>query len=99
MNKRMKKAVQESFRFPETKHKNEFLMQAEVISAQEMQRKKRYPVVFRLSAAAAACGMAVGLWAHLDNRSKLSENDFRDEPAIVTTMIGGNGESQPVQQL
>ncbi len=95
MNKRMKKAVQESFRFPETKHKNEFLMQAEVISAQEMQRKKRYPVVFRLSAAAAACGMAVGLWAHLDNRSKLSENDFRGEPAIVTTTVG-NGEDQPI---
>ena len=95
MNKRMKKAVQESFRFPETKHKYEFLMQAEVISAQEMQRKKRYPVVFRLSAAAAACGMALGVWAHLDNRSKLSENDFRDEPAIVTTTVG-NGENQPV---
>lgn len=96
MNKRMKKAVQESFRFPETKHKYEFLMQAEVISAQEMQRKKRIPVVFRLSAAAAACGLALGAWAHLGSRSKLSENDFRDEPAIVTTMIGGNGESQPV---
>lgn len=95
MNKRMKKAIQDSFRFPETKHKNEFLMQAEVISAQEEQRKKRYPIVFRVSAAAAAGVMALGLWSHLGSRSKLSENDFRDEPAIVTGTIG-NGESQPV---
>lgn len=95
MNKRMKKAVQESFRFPETKHKNEFLMQAEVISAQEMQRKKRYPVIFRLSAAAAAGAMALGVWANLSDRSKPSENDFRDEPAIVTTTVG-NGEIQPI---
>lgn len=91
----MKKAIQDSFRFPETKHKNEFLMQAEVISAQEEQRKKRYPIVFRVSAAAAAGVMALGLWSHLGSRSKLSENDFRDEPAIVTGTIG-NGESQPV---
>jgi len=95
LNKRMKKAVRESFRFPETRHKNEFLMQAEVISAQEMQRKKRYPVIFGLSAAAAAGVMALGIWADLGNRSKLSENDFRDEPAIVTTMIG-NDEVQPI---
>jgi len=95
LNKRMKKAIQDSFRFPETKHKNEFLMQAEVISAQEEQRKKRYPIVFRVSAAAAAGVMALGLWSHLGSRSKLSENDFRDEPAIVTGTIG-NGENQPV---
>lgn len=84
MNKKLKKAVRDSFRFPEAKCKTEFLMQAEVISADKQQRNGKLPVIFGFSAAAAAAALTLGVWANLD-RPQLSENDFRDGPATVAT--------------
>lgn len=84
MNKKLKKAVRDQFRFPEARRKTEFLMQAEVISANKQQRKGRSPVIFGFSAAAAAAALTLGILASPD-RPQLSENDFRDGPATVTT--------------
>ena len=85
MNKKMKQEIRDSFNFPDAKHKYEFLMQAEVASAQDKKRKIPVPVVFRVTAVAAAAAIAIGLWTNLRTRPDPGGKDFRGGSVIVTT--------------
>ena len=85
MNKKMKQDIRDSFNFPDAKHKYEFLMQAEVASAQDKKRKIPVPLVFRVTAAAAAAAIAIGLWTNLRTRPDPGGKDFRGGSVIVTT--------------
>ncbi|WP_028521186.1 hypothetical protein [Ruminococcus flavefaciens] len=85
MNKKMKQEIRDSFNFPDAKHKYEFLMQAEVASAQDKKRKIPVPVVFRVTALAAAAAIAIGLWTNLRTRPDPGGKDFRGGSVIVTT--------------
>ena len=92
MNKKLKQDIRDSFNFPDAKHKYEFLTQAEVASAQEEKRKHTIPVVFRVTAAAAAAALAIGLWTNLRSHPDPSGGDFRDGSVIVTETVS----AQPV---
>ncbi len=96
MNKKLKKEIENSFRFPQTKHKYEFLMRADVASAEDKKRKRSVPVYFRAAAAAAACIFAVGLWANLDRSDKISGNDFRGETTAATNTEATTVEPQHI---
>ena len=92
MNKKLKQDIRDSFNFPDAKHKYEFLTQAEVASAQEEKRKYTIPVVFRVTAAAAAAALAIGLWTNLRSNPDPSGGDFREGSVIVTEAVS----AQPV---
>jgi len=81
----MKQEIRDSFNFPDAKHKYEFLMQAEVASAQDKKRKIPVPVAFRVTAAVAAAAIAIGLWTNLRTRPDPGGKDFRGGSVIVTT--------------
>ncbi|MBR6996284.1 MAG: hypothetical protein IKH96_09750 [Ruminococcus sp.] len=92
MNKKLKQDIRDSFNFPDAKHKYEFLTQAEVASAQEEKRKYTIPVVFRVTAAAAAAALAIGLWTNLRSNPDPRGGGFREGSVIVTEAVS----AQPV---
>jgi len=77
MKRKLKKAIQESFDFPEAAHKAEFLREHGV-PAEEETRRHFIPIPLRITAAAAACVLAIGLW------------NIGKEPAISRKDDGGN---------
>ena len=95
MRRKIEKAIRESFDFPKPQHMDEFLSRAEVISAEEKKRNSGTPLKFRVSAAAMACLVALGLWADLRNRSALSDMDLRSNESIITESTGSSSD-QPV---
>ncbi|MBR6968159.1 MAG: hypothetical protein IKH78_06450 [Ruminococcus sp.] len=95
MRRKIEKAIRESFDFPKPQHMDEFLSRAEVISAEEKKRNRGTPLKFRVSAAAMACLVAVGLWADLRNRSALSDMDLHGNENIIAESTGSSSD-QPV---
>ncbi len=90
MKKRLKKAIQESFDFPEAAHKAEFLREHGVPAEEEI-RRHFIPIPLRITAAAAACALAVGLWnIGKDPALRLHNNS---DSSIITTYEQGTSDS------
>ena len=88
MKKQLKKAIQESFDFPEAAHKDEFLREHGIPAEEE--RRHFIPIPLRITAAAAACAFAIVLWNFAkDPAVKIKEPEGNN---IITTDEGGADE-------
>ena len=88
MKKQLKKAIQESFDFPEAAHKDEFLREHGIPAEEE--RRHFIPIPLRITAAAAACAFAIVLWNFAkDPAVKIKEPEGNN---IITTDDGGADE-------
>jgi len=83
LNRKLKKAIQDSFSFPETERKEEFFAKAETVSGSGNERRRRMPVMYRVTAAAAACAAAFGLWCGLKYSGFGNKPDFRGDTVIT----------------
>ena len=97
MDKKLKNAIQESFVFPESKHKEEFFAQVEASYA--VKRKKRFPVVSRLVTAAAALLIGIGIYGASKLRTDFDGNDGERiiQPDTVVTSVTEENSSRPTQ--
>lgn len=97
MDKKLKNAIQESFVFPESKHKEEFFAQVEASYA--VKRKKRFPVASRLVAAVASLLIGIGIYGASKLRTDFDGNDGEHiiQPATVVTSVTEENSSRPTQ--
>ena len=83
MDKRFKKAIHDSFSFPEAERKEEFFSQAEFAPEVEKESRSRKPVIFRITAAAAACAAAFGIWSGVRYMNVSRKPDLRGDSLIT----------------
>ena len=92
MSKKLKKAIRDSFQFPETAHKEEFFGQP--LLSENCKRRRNVPVVFRFTAAAAAIAFGVGIWNAVKIRRDHGNIDIPVEMPAETEIIS----TSPVTQ-
>ena len=81
--KKLEKAIRDSFSFPESERKDEFFAKAETVSGNEEITRRRKTIVYKLTAAAAACAAAFGIWSGLKYASVGNKPDFRGDTVIT----------------
>lgn len=81
MKEKLKKAVRESFAFPETAHKEDFFRQVEGSHVSEKKRNN-LPMIFRATAAAAAAAVGIGVWGVLNDNTALNHYDYSTHTVI-----------------
>ena len=86
MNRKFRKAIKDSFSFPETERKEEFFAKAETAPGGESGRRYGSPVLISITTAAAACAAAFGLWCGLKYSSVGNKPDFRGDTVITGTV-------------
>lgn len=82
MNKKMKNAIKDSFVFPESAHKDDFFRQT--LPSYNDERKKYAPLIFRITAAAAALAMGAGVWNAVKTRPVHNVGNIEELPAVTT---------------
>ena len=79
--------IRDSFYFPETAHKEELFGQS--LLSENCKRRRNLPVIFRLTAAAAALAMGAGIWnavkVHPDTVIVDIPDDMPAETEIIST--------------
>ena len=94
MSKKLKKAIKDSFVFPESAHKDDFFNDLQPVYTEE--KKRAIPWVFRLTAASAALIIGAGVWTAVKIHPEPSEHDISvNKPAItdITTSEAVSGTS------
>lgn len=82
MSKKLKKAIKDSFVFPESAHKDDFFNDLQPVYTEE--KKRAISWVFRLTAASAALIIGAGVWTAVKIHPEHSEHDISvTEPAIT----------------
>ena len=89
MNRKFKKVIKDSFVFPESEHRDEFLNKAGLLPENEEKRRLFIPIPFRITAAATACVLAIGLWNTAFNRSLKNDLDPHNDNIITTDSTEG----------
>ncbi|MBQ9895640.1 MAG: hypothetical protein IJM38_09695 [Ruminococcus sp.] len=89
MNRKFKKVIKDSFVFPESEHRDEFLDQAGLLPENEEKRRLFIPIQFRITAAATACVLAIGLWNTAFNRSLKNDLEPHNDNIITTDSTEG----------
>lgn len=87
MNRKLKKAIQDSFSFPETERKEEFFAKAETLSGEESGSRRKFPVMISITTAAAACAAALGFWCGLRYSANGNKPDFRGDTVITAPAV------------
>lgn len=83
MSKKLKKAIKDSFVFPESAHKDDFFNDLQPVYTE---KKRTIPLIFRLTAASAALLLGFGVWNAVKIRPEHSGSDISvTEPAVTTT--------------
>ena len=83
MSKKLKKAIRDSFSFPETAHKDEFFGQ--LLLSENCQHRRNVP--FRFTAAAAAIVLGAGIWNAVKLRPDTEVIDIPDDMPAETEII------------
>ena len=82
MSKKLKKAIKDSFVFPESAHKDDFFNDLQPVFTEE--KKSIMPLFFRISAVSAALIIGAGVWNAVKVRPGHSDHDISvTEPAIT----------------
>lgn len=82
MNKKIKNAVRDSFVFPESAHKDDFFRQVGLSYPEK--RRRSVPVMFRVTAAAAALVLGAGVWNAVKHRPEHDIGGIEELPAVTT---------------
>ena len=91
MNKKFKKAIQDTFVSPEAMHRDEFFKNAEnLIEAGNKRRRKSIPLIYRLSAAAVFTAAAIGIGIGLNTVKPPKISDFRESEIVTETTAVNN---------
>lgn len=93
MNKKLKNAIQNSFDFPESQHKEDFFRQAGLSYTEKPRRT--VPVFYRITAAAAAMVVGVGIFGASKIRTGYNVDDIVEDTPAVTTTVSANTITQP----
>ena len=84
----LKKAIRKSFDFPEPVRKTEFL-RAQGIPAEKEHRRQFIPLPLRITAAAAACALAIGVW-NIGCQPAVGRHDANKSDIITSEEAGVN---------
>ncbi len=93
MNKKLKNAIGNSFKFPESQHKDEFFRQVGLSYTENKQRT--VPVFYRITAAAAAMVVGVGILGTLKIQTGSKFDDIVENQPAATTSVSENTTTQP----
>ena len=93
MNKKLKNAIQNSFVFPESQHKEDFFRQAGLSYTEKA--KRTVPVFYRITAAAAAISVGVGILGASKIRTGYNVNDIVKGTPADTITVSDNTITQP----
>ncbi len=97
MNKKFKKAIQDTFVSPEAMHRDEFFKNAEnLIDAGNKKRRKSIPLIYRLSAAAVFTAAAIGIGIGLNTVKPPKISDFRESEIVTETTAVNNPTTEKV---
>ena len=102
MNRKLKKAIQDTFVSPEAMRKEEFFKNAEnlidkekyfknakkFIDVENSRRNKGIPLIYRLSTAVLFTAAAIGIGIGLNNVKPSDEKDFRNKDIISEDITG-----------
>ena len=84
----LKKAIRESFDFPEPVRKTGFLRE-QGIPTEEEHRRQFIPLPLRITAAAAACALAIGVW-NIGRQPAVGRHDANKSDIITSEEVGVN---------
>ncbi len=90
MKGKLKKAIKETFLFPETIHKEEFFRQVEGGSVSKKEYRCIAPVILRFTAAAAAAAVSLGVWGSMKFNPVTDKRDYDNGTVIETTEYSEN---------
>lgn len=93
MNKKLKNAIGNSFNFPDSQHKDEFFRQVGLSYTES--KKRTVPVIYRLTAAAAAMVVGAGILGALKIQTGSKFDDIVENKPAVTTSVSKNTITQP----